>query len=143
MKKAFTLVELIFVIVLIAILAKVGMSFVKVDYLQKDVEYLLLKIKKTKFKAMGSYRENGHCVKLDKDSIVDNEKKEANSYKFRSYISSNADEICFDEFGRPYENNLNASSYIKEVLDIRLSNKSKTCAIKVYPLTGYGIISCD
>ncbi len=143
MKKAFTLIELVLIIILIAILAKVGMGYTKTDYLQKDVEYFLLQIKKTKFKAMGAYKVGGHCLSLDEDEVVDGEANEANPYKFRSTITSDADKLCFDEFGRAYKNDINPSSYMKKPLDIELEYKSKSCTIKVYPLTGYGIISCD
>lgn len=154
MKKAFTLIEIIFVIAIIAILAGIGVSSMKIDHLHKDGEFVLIKIKQAHLNALGfdGNNEKG-CIKLTKDAINDLQKtqKDQNPYIIKSNIKAKTlqnDILCFDSQGRPhngasYQNNvLITNNIIKGFTDIKLTYNKKNCTIRVYPLSGYGIILC-
>lgn len=157
MKKAFTLIELIFVIVLIGILGGLGVSSLKVDYANKDGQFLLLKIKETRYKAIGYEGENNaSCITLDKNATNTAEKndpKVKNPYKMRSNISLSfsltKNKLCFDSFGRPHKgdaydaNGIKLNNLMKNFLTIDVTNGSDTCTIRVHPLSGYAIITCQ
>ena len=53
MKNAYTLVELIFVIVIIGVLAGVASTSFKSDYLRADMNYIAAKIKEAQYKGIG------------------------------------------------------------------------------------------
>lgn len=152
MKKAFTLIELIFVIVIIGIIAGVGFSMISPQYNLRDGEFLLLKIKQAKFKAMNyEGQKNSTCIALTRESLNNNEKndtKNQSPYKFHSIVNSSVNNLCFDSQGRPHNGNsyngenVRLDTLMHDILDINLVNNGKSCVIRVYPLTGYGIISC-
>lgn len=156
MKKAFTLIELIFVIVIIGIIAGIGFSMISPQYHLKDGEFLLLKLKQAKFKAMGyEGQKNSTCITLTRESLNNNEKNETknpNPYKFRSILTTapaGLNTLCFDSQGRPHNGNsyngenVRLDTLMHDILNINLVNNGKTCQIRVYPLTGYGIIACQ
>lgn len=153
MKKAFTLIELIFIIVIIGIIAGVGFSMVSPQYNLRDGEFLLLKIKQAKFKAMNyEGQKDSTCITLTRTSLNNNENsnpKNQHPYKFRSNVTSAVNNLCFDSLGRPHDGasyvgeNVRLDTLMHDILDINLVNNGKSCVIRVYPLTGYGIISCQ
>ena len=142
--KAFTLIELIFVIIIIGIISGVGFSMQKSDYAYRDGEYLLLKLKEARYKAMGfEGKLDEGCIELNANSIQTNELNEVEAYKFRSSIDSNMTDICFDYLGRPhFEDNVDLDTLLQNKKDIILSYNEKSCTVMVYPLSGYGIIAC-
>ena len=83
MRKAFTFIELIFVIVIIGIMTSLGLSAFKTNYLLNDVEFIASKIKEAQFLGTG-YEHNGFgsqnltpdynagCIKVEKTSLEEN-----------------------------------------------------------------------
>jgi len=53
MKKAYTLIELIFVIIIIGIMSAVGASAFKPTYLRDDTNFIQAKIKQAQFLGIG------------------------------------------------------------------------------------------
>lgn len=157
MKRAFTLIELIFVIVIIGVLGGLGFSSLKTDYANKDGQFLLLKIKEARYKAIGyEGHKSESCITLDKNTTNTAEKnnpKVKNPYKIRSNISlslpSANNKLCFDSFGRPHDgdaydiNGIKLNNFIKNFIKINVTNGGDTCTIGVYPLSGYAIITCQ
>ncbi len=152
MKNAFSLIELIFVIALIAILSGIGFSYTKSDYLQKDGEFILLKIKQARFNAIGNDDDANDkaCITLTKSALENTTKQNPYSLhvniRIKSPINFNSEKkLCFDNIGRPHNGNINPNlnSVIQGFTDIELSYLNNKCTIKVYPLSSYGIILCE
>lgn len=156
MKKAFTLIELILVIVIIAILGGIGFSSMKSDYANKDGNFLLLKIKEARYKAIGfeSRKPDGSsCVVVTRAAINTLEANATSPYKIRSNIEVTPaltnDRLCFDSFGKPYNgnaydgaNNMALTNLLHQNLTIKLTQGNDSCFIRVYSLSGYAIITC-
>lgn len=155
MKKAFSMVELIFIIVLMGILAKVGSSFMPDNKLLNDTNYISMKIKEAQKNAIGydtfvfgqtpywniplrySSDFNRTCIESTKLFLeaMDNDR----SYKLTAKVDNNRT-ICFDNIGRPFQENLPASQLIHQHIDINISYNNKINTISVLPLSGYVII---
>jgi len=112
--RAFSVIELIFVIVIMAIMTYVGMEYIPDNTLVSDTQMLKQKILEKKSNAIG-YKiseSNLTCIKFNKDwlNIDDNISKDKVHYKFKTTISavyeSNKSKfdkkICFDYLGRPH-----------------------------------------
>jgi len=146
MRKAFTLIELIFVIVIIGIITGVGSSMFKTNYLLHDTNFIVLKIRQAQYQGIG-YEHNGFgveatspdydkgCIKLD-DNLSD-----AN-YKLHVTLGGylNNKTLCFDSTGRPHEGDFTKSSLITEQKVLNLVKNTKIVSISIEPVTGYAII---
>jgi len=137
MRKAFTLIELIFVIIIIGTLTGVGLNSFKTNYLINDVNFVVGKIRATQYQGIGySKAEFGTtdklssdigCITLDEDSLNDKD------FKIHATLGGDlaGKKLCFDEKGRPTLN--------EDSLDIIY--RGKTVTLKVQALTGYVIIT--
>jgi len=147
MKNAFSMVELIFIIVLMGILAKVASSYMPDNRLLNDTNYVSIKIKEKQKNAIGyeNFRfgngkfwdENSSdfnltCIKFDKTSLESLDK----SYALISNIKSSNTTCCFDSLGRPY---ISEQLLLKNI-DINVTYNNKTNTILVLPMSGYVII---
>ncbi len=138
MRRAFTLVELIFVIVVIATLVGVGVYSFKPKHLRNDTDFVVMEILKSKYQALGYDKRYGAqasqigCIDLGK--IPQLAKKE--HYAFKSSLSQ-AKKVCFDSFGRPYVEG-DAIDERTEVL--QLSYNGKKATLSLLPMSGYVII---
>lgn len=153
MKKAFTLIELIFVIVILGVLGGIGFSSMRSDYANKDGNFLLLKVKEARYKAIGfEGNKNEACIVIDRATINSNELNSPSPYNIRSNITINPNltnnRLCFDALGRPHNgnayngNNIVLNNLIQQNLAINLTNSGDLCSIRVHPLSGYAIIMC-
>ena len=152
-KKAFTLLELIFVIVVIGIMVGVGSSAFKPTYLIDDTNFILLKIKEAQYEAIGFERrtfggglmaghEDSGCVTFTKASLEENAitANEIN-YKLRVELSGelNGKKICFDSKGAPRVGAFNGTALeTQETLTLTYSGESKNIVIE--PRTGYVLL---
>jgi len=124
LRSAFSLLELIFVIAIIGILAAIGAYYYRPNTLQKDTDFVLGKIKEARFRGIGFnklYAENGSqienwrsvgCIELTKEGIENAfiKKDEAKKYRLNShtiiesvyYNGYEVDTLCFDYLGRPH-----------------------------------------
>jgi len=133
MRKAFTLIELIFVIVIIGIITGVGVNSFKTHYLINDVNFIVGKIRATQYQGIGyskvqfgtttELNSSIGCITLDKDSLNDT------NYKIHSTLVGNlkGETLCFDEKGSPSLSEDNLS----------IEYKNKTVTLKIQPITGY------
>ena len=153
---AFTLIELIFVMVLMGILAGVGFSLIPNHHLLNDSRYVLLQIKNQQKNAIGydvtnfstspwkepdanSSDYNRTCVEFDKTWLEARDKNSSQPYHFNSQTSiASHKPICFDNLGRVYSSN----ALLRNIQNIYISYPNKpTKQILIYPYSGYAIIS--
>lgn len=144
---AFSLVELIFVIVLMGVLSGIGFYMSRPDPTRADAQYTLLKLKEARYRAIGYETGDGSCseggwVKLDTDSLEND--GGTVKHEFKSTIFPGATVLCFDSLGRPHEGNNTFSSSLRHVpMDINFTAPGgKKSIIRLYPQTGYAIIPC-
>lgn len=153
MKNAFTLLELVFVIVIIGIMAKVGSSAFSPHYLQDDANFIVEKIREAQFLGIGNEHLHfggsssgvdykGGCIALDATHLDENASKEhETNYKIHVELSGelSGKTICFDAQGRPHEDDFNGTLIeSQKVVTLKYSNKEKNISIE--PKTGFAII---
>ena len=146
-RSAFSMVELIFIIVIMGILAEIGLNFMPDNRLLNDTNFLTLKIKEKQKQAIAddvngflkpwSIEDNRTCINLDVDVL---EKEDLNSkkpHKFSSTINVDGNNtICFDNFGRPYQ----GEQLLLDKKKIKVTYKDASKIISVMPISGYVII---
>ena len=144
--RAFTLIELLFVIVIIAILSAVGAYEMRPNYLRNDTDFVLMKLKDVKYRAIGYSKQLSDLGDLNSSigciEISELNSTEGTNYKFHSDINilpSDINTLCFDRYGRPHkdDNNSNLSSLIYNNITIRLEYNNKDANITIYPFSGY------
>ena len=147
MKRAVTLVELVFVIVIIGVLLYIGVYSFKPKYLLNDTRYVYMKILQTKYEGINYDKSwqsttNGiGCIDLRLASLQSAGKED--HYTFHASISNTLDTLCFDRYGRAHadDNATTASSLItSKQRIITLSYKHEEINISVLPKSGYVII---
>jgi len=79
------------------------------------------------------------CITFDKNTLNNEENSSKIRYYFKADISSNIQTVCFDKFGRPFENSIDTkdSNLLHKNVTITLSYKNKDKNITIYPITGY------
>ena len=144
--KAFTLIELIFVIVIMGILSFIAISYIPDNTLTDNTKALknLIKLKETY--ALG-YEANMSddndkkkvCITFDKNILNNEENSSKIRYYFKSDISSNIKTVCFDKFGRPFDSSIDKKdkNLLHKNVTITLSYKNKDKNIIIYQITGY------
>jgi len=146
--KSFSLVELIFVIVIMGILSFVGMQGIPDETYLSDAQVLkkLIMTKKTNALGYEVYGENNDtCIEINRTYLNDEENRSRIKYKFKSDIlitglSNDKKLICFDEVGRGYDGNVsenNLSNLLRNsvIITVRKNNKEKN--LTLYPISGY------
>ncbi len=150
---AFTLVELVFVLVIAGILLSIGSTYIPKNKLLNDTDYIVSQIKNKQKNAIGdnlynfgevlwgepakdSSDYNATCVDFDKQWLEQQDRHSPNPYKFAQDINITSNHICFDNIGRPYRNN----KLLHNIMDINISNSDKINEILIFPMSGYVII---
>jgi prepilin-type N-terminal cleavage/methylation domain-containing protein len=104
MKTAYTLIELLFVIVIIGVLSGVGFYNFKPAYLQNDAHMVKMKIEQVRYEAIHYDRvlgeESSEIGCIDLASLQNSTSTIDKNYKFHATINPNSGKICFDIFGR-------------------------------------------
>ncbi|WP_187647366.1 prepilin-type N-terminal cleavage/methylation domain-containing protein [Nitrosophilus labii] len=150
MKKAFTLVELITVLIIIGILSSIAFYSIKPDYLKNDTNYVFMKLENARYSAIGydkrvsslaDVNSSIGCIDFNKLSEIDDKTKSKN-YVFRSKLNYTLDILCFDNIGRLHDGSIDNNmttldSLIQSNVIIKLNYKDKNSTIKVYPFSGY------
>ena len=149
-QSGFTMVELIFVIVVIGILANVGSSYIPDNRLSNDTKFLILKIKEKQKNAIGysvqnfgdkpwSTEDNSTCIDLNTTKLEKEDLKSQKPHKFNSKLNVDGDTtLCFDSYGRPYQ----SEQLLLKSLDMNLTyRKNEYKSISVAPMSGYVIIN--
>ena len=150
---AFTLIELIFVIVLVGILGFVGISFYHPDKVLSDTRFIRSKIAEARYLGIGyDHRRFGNtpesggpgCVTLER-SALEGDLSQAGSYRLHRGTSIRVrgagNTICFDEKGRPHDGDFTLAKLLHETVDINVSNGRKSRLLRLFPISGYVIMT--
>ncbi len=152
MKKAFTLIELIFVIILIGIIAGVGSSMFKTNYLLHDTHYIMSKIRQAQYEGIGYEHQkfdgtfiddDRGCVDFTKEKLDDNASESGGKYSLHVSIDKSAfssGTLCFDAKGRPHDGDFSSNSLLSEQKMLKLGYSDTENIIIIEPITGYAII---
>jgi len=147
LRSGFSMVELIFVIIVIGILAKIGLNFMPDNRLLNDTNFLTLKIKEKQKQAIAddvngflkpwSIEDNRTCIKLDVNALEKEDSHSKKPHRFSSTINVDGNNtICFDNFGRPYQ----GERLLLDKKEINVTYKDNNKMISVMPISGYVII---
>jgi len=145
MRKAFTMIELIFIIVIIGILASALVMNMPDNRLLMDRNFITQKIKQKQIYALSydnydyksqKFIDNTTCIYINKEAINQEEKENSKSkvYQISSLttISPNDLNICFDNLGRAFKlNNL-----LNMPIELNITYKEKTKTIYIMPFSG-------
>ena len=151
MKKAFTLIELIFVIVLIGVLSGIAFYMNRSDVTRGDAQYTLLKLKEARYRAIAyqspnSFGVEGGCVILTKEALSNNEtpRHEITSTIPSIQTLSIMQTVCFDSLGRPHDGNSTLlGTLLASDINITFQNSTQSNTIVLYKQSGYAIIRCN
>lgn len=148
MRRGFSLIELVLVIVIMGILAGVGALSYRPHRLENDMDFIAMVLNKTKYEGIGfDHRAFGGgeiedsqkigCIKLDRDSISQKYKSGGGEYKIKSDISGEyaGKVICFDNLGRVNEGNY--TNPIDSIIDLNISYGKRSKTIKLLPQSGF------
>lgn len=141
--RGFTLLEIIFVIIVAGILTFIGFEYLPDNTLISDYQMLKQKILQKKFNALG-YRiyegNNLTCFECNKDWLNKDENSSKIKYVFKSEISctNGVNKICFDYLGRDYNGSVdkNLTNLLSDFIIVRLNYKNEEKNITIYPYTG-------
>ena len=146
MKKAFTLVELIFVIVILGILSGAAVMSIPDNHLYSDINFITAKIKQKQMDAFlydpydfndPSWRDSYHdrsCI--DTATLKNDEQQSLSAKKYQLKSTITAKKICFDALGRPFIDDYKLNHFIKSPILLDITYKSTTRKLKIMPYSG-------
>jgi len=144
--KAFTLIELIFVIIIMGLLSFIAVSYIPDNTLTDDTKAIKNLINYKETYALG-YEANMSdendkekvCITFNKNDINNEENLSKVKYFIKSDISSNVQTVCFDKFGRPFRNSVDDldQNLLHTNVVIMLQYKDKNKTIIIHKITGY------
>lgn len=168
MKKSFTMIELIFVMLIVGILGiyvspKFGSSC---GDLAKERDKIISAIRYTRHLSQTYnafdykdefWRNKSFCFEIDdtlkefnisKSGVLIKDPLTKNDYSktFDSSFNFNNLRLCFDNMGRPFRNNLDYANLTQNNLTLSLTCDSKNTDITIHKETGYiesNCLNCD
>lgn len=146
MKKGYSLLELIFTIVLIGVISGIGFYTYQPHTTFQDAQYTLLKLKQARYRSIGyDTLQSSGCVTLNENGLE--ESNETLPHEIKSSISHTArnDTLCFDSLGRPHDmgHTISLESLSHSPIDILFENRhnsDQNTRIRLFPQSGYAII---
>ncbi len=156
MRFAFSLMELIFVLVLIGILVGVGSSSYRSDRALIDARYVALQIDKVRYRAIGFDHRNFSggfdsvesigCIDLKKESFEQNTSAAKMggvhpSTDISSPSGMSGTRLCFDSDGKPHDGNFTVQSILHSKAELNITNSGSWWMVEVMPISGYVIIN--
>ena len=146
--KSFTIIELIFVIIIVGLLSIGAVNAMPDNTLINNTNYLYNKILEKKANSadfmadMSKEDENRSvCITFDRQWILNDEKNSKVRFNLskRISISSDANTICFDYIGRPYNGSVdldNFSNLLHKDINVTITYNNKQKVITIYHMTG-------
>ncbi len=122
------MLEIVITVIIVGILAAIAKEIVPDLTLVKDTSRMLSKIKETQSEAI--LEEGEKCLDIKDFS------KDLNELTAVTIEDSSLNFLCFDEEGRPYEDNVSMSNLMKKPLYIKLTYKKEKKGIVVMPYSG-------
>jgi len=156
MKRAFTLIELILVIVIIGIVTIASAMFLPNHTLLNDSNFISMEIKRVQSKAIGNnqyvfnsntWRANpdtSSCITLTKASL-NISKAQGGGYAIHrdttiSVTPNSINRVCFDHLGKPYANDFQIANVLVNSVNITVQYRDETRVIKILPYSGYVLV---
>jgi len=150
-KNSFTLIEMIFVIILVGILSIGAINSIPDNTLPNNVNFVYNKILEKKANALALKADINNndenrsvCIKFNNEWLKNDEKYSKVKFNLsnRVTISSTENVVCFDYLGRPHKNKIDLDSFDtllhnKVDVTIRYNNEQKEKNITIYAITGY------
>jgi competence protein ComGC len=150
-KNSFTLIEMIFVIILVGILSIGAINSIPDNTLPNNTNFVYNKILEKKANALAlkanmdnSEENRSVCIKFDSEWLKNDEKHSKVKFNLsnRVTILSSENVVCFDYLGRPYKDSVDLKSFNNLLhndvnVTIRYNNEQKEKNIIIYPITGY------
>lgn len=156
MKSAFSMIELIFTVIIIGILASAMRMALPDTALRSDTDFILQKIRKIKMQALlydhsipgkTSWRDvdyNDTCITLNKNYLNNMEQNTNSPHKYhlnkQTLLSSTVSKICFDHEGRPYQNNYKLNNFLHWPIELNITYKQKIKQLLIMPYSGSVIV---
>jgi len=146
--KSFTLIELIFVIIIVGILSIGAINALPDNTLINNTNYIYNKILEKKTNSLGfeadmqNEDENRSvCITFDKNWIKNDEKYSKVKFNLSKRVSIRATNstVCFDYMGRPYGGSVDLdkfSTLLHNEVNVTISYNNKEKNITIYPITG-------
>ncbi len=153
-REAFTLIELIVVIVVIAILAGAAKMAMPDNTLYSDTDFIRQQIRKTQMRALltdhydfndPSWRTRSYddtCIELTKSALqaLEEATNQARKYKLHPQttlqIDSADEKICFDVTGRPYRQDYRLNNFLKKPIELNINYKNQHRTLIIMPYSG-------
>ena len=149
MRKAFSMIELIFIIIILGILATTMKMNMPDNRILLDVNFITQKIKEKQIYALSydnfnyttsTFNDNKTCIYINKYALNLDEKNstKANPYQInsRTTITPNDLNICFDNLGRPFNMNTNVNNFTNMPILFDIVYKDRNKTIKIMPFSG-------
>ena len=150
------MIELIFTIVIIGILAGAVRMAMPDTKAYADRDFILQKIYETQMRALlvdhavmgdAGWREmdyNDTCITLSKDYFNNLEKSSRNSKKYHlsphTALSASVQKVCFDRLGRPYREDYRLNHFLKMPIELNITYKQKTKQVLLMPFSGSVVV---
>lgn len=148
--KSFTLIELIFVIIIVGLISIGAINAFPDNTLINNTSFIYNKILEKKANSLGFNADMNNaeenrtvCIKFDKQWLKDDENyskvRFSLSNRIEIDVSSNRKTICFDYLGRPYNGDVdldNFSNLLHDETNITIKYKQNTKIITIYHITG-------
>ena len=147
--KAWTLIELIFVILIVGFLSIGAINSIPDNTLLNNRNFLYNKILEKKANAiafeadMNNSEENRSvCITFTNDWIKNDENYSKVKFDLsnRVVVNSTVSTVCFDYLGRPYNGNVDLDTLdnlLHDEVNVTLKYKNKEKNITIFPITGY------
>jgi|GEM_PF-672815 prepilin-type N-terminal cleavage/methylation domain-containing protein len=149
-RDAFTLIELIFVLLLVGLLAAASRALYKPARGLHDARYVTLRLQRARYEAIGydhrlfggSTQSAGPgCVTLTRSGL-EGDLSRAGAYRLDgsttvtvSGLTGNT--LCFDAKGRPHDGDFSLASLLHGTVDISVVNRGERYRVRVFPASGY------
>ncbi len=147
----FTMIEMILVIVVIGIIAKLGVEAIRPNYLLNDSHFVLMKIKEAQYAGIGyDHRSFGGgeindtqaigCLVLDRDHLNETMREGKVHYTLHTTLSGGlaGEKLCFDHLGAPHLGDHQSAYTQAKYLTLRYG--SQEVNLTVVPKSGYAIL---